>query len=219
MRDRNEESLLALAKLRRLPEDDSRVQLEWKGIIAEVQLQRDVTKLRHGEASGFKLELESWLDLLRPRYRRRTAIAMAIPFFQQFSGINAFVYYAPTLFKALGQSKHMSLILSGMINIGQLVGACVTTLYLDQMGRRKLAIGGGVAMGIPHAILAGLVGTFNTSWTSNPGPAWFGVALIYIYVIVYGLTYGPLGWTLPAEVFPNSVRAKGMSAVFTFQSR
>ena len=82
----------------------------------------------------------------------------------RFSGINAFVYYAPTLFAALGQDKDMSLILSGMINICQLVGACVTTIYLDQMGRRRLAIAGGIMMGIPHAVLAGLVGTFNSSW-------------------------------------------------------
>ena len=119
------------------------------------------------------------------------------------------MYYALTLFKALEQ-KSIWPILSGMINIGQLVGACVTTIYLDQMGRRKLAVGGDIAIGILLSMLAGLVGTFNTSWTSNPGPAWFGVALVYICIIMYGLTYGPLSWKLPAEVFPNSVRAKSV---------
>lgn len=71
---------------------------------------------------------------------------------------------------------------------------------LDKLGRRKLAIGGGIAMGIPHAILAGLVATYNTSWTENAGVAWFAVALVYIYVLMYSVTYGPLGWCLPAEV-------------------
>ena len=65
-------------------------------------------------------------------------------------------------------------------------------------------------MQIPHAILAGLVGAYNSSWQDHPGPAWFGVALIYIYVLMYSLSYGPLGWTLPAEVYPNAVRAKGV---------
>ena len=95
------------------------------------------------------------------------------------------MYYAPILFTALGQNHHMSLILAGMINIDQLVGAIPTILFLDKIGRRKLAIGGGIAMGIPHAILAGLVGKFNDSWTENPGPAWFAVALVYIYVLCY----------------------------------
>lgn len=210
MRDRNEESLQALSKLRRLPSDDPRVQLEWKGIIADVQLEREVTRRRHGTTKGIKVEVKTWLDLFKPRYRKRTAVAMAIPFFQQFSGINAFVYYAPTLFTALGQSGNMAIILSGMINICQLVGSTFTTIFLDQMGRRKLAIGGGIAMGIPHAILAGLVATYNSSWASNAGPAWFSVALVYIYVILYAVSYGPLGWTLPAEVWPNAVRGKGV---------
>lgn len=104
----------------------------------------------------------------------------------------------------------MALILSGIINIDQLVGASITTVYLDKIGRRKLAIGGGIGMGIPHAILAGLVGAYSTSWPAHPGPAWFGVALVYIYVLMYGLSYGPLGWTLPPEVYPNAVRAKGV---------
>lgn len=61
-------------------------------------------------------------------------------------------------------------------------------------------------MGIPHAILAGLVATFNSSWQDHPGPAWFGVALIYFYVLMYSLSYGPLGWSLIAEVRPYSHR-------------
>lgn len=57
-------------------------------------------------------------------------------------------------------------------------------------------------MGIPHAILAGLVARFNSSWQDHSGPAWFGVALIYFYVLMYSLSYGPLGWSLIAEVRP-----------------
>lgn len=93
-----------------------------------------------------------------------------------------------------------------MINICQLVGACIIITCLDKVGRRKLAIYGGIAMGIPHAILAGLVATFNSSWQDHPGPAWFGVALIYFYVLMYSLSYGPLGWSLIAEVRPYSHR-------------
>lgn len=126
------------------------------------------------------------------------------------SGINAFVYYAPTLFAALGLEHNLVLILSGIINICQLVGACIVLQVLDQVGRRKLAIGGGIGMAIPHIILAALVGTYSTSWQEHPGVAWFGVALIYIYVLAYSVSYGPLGWTLPAEVFPSTVRAKGV---------
>lgn len=93
-------------------------------------------------------------------------------------GINAFVYYAPTFFAALGQDYEMSLILSGMINICQFVAGIPTFLFLDKMGRRQLSIWGGVAMGIPHIIMAGIVSKYDNKWEDNAGMGWFGVALI-----------------------------------------
>ncbi|VUC20277.1 unnamed protein product [Clonostachys rosea] len=212
MRHRDDESLQALAKLRQVPTTDDRVQAEWKGIITEVRSQQEILSLEHPNSSGVALELQQWADLFRPRCLKRTAVALGIPFFQQFSGINAFVYYAPTFFKALGQDDNMALILSGMVNICQLIAGIPTFLYLDRMGRRKLAIFGGIAMAIPHLVMAGVVGKFDGKWAANPGMGWLGVALIYIYVLCYACSYGPLAWTLPAEVFPSSRRAKGVGA-------
>lgn len=94
MRHRDEDSLHSVAKLRRLPITDERVQLEHKGILAEVRMQDEVLKREHPRLIGKSIALEavSWLDLFKPRYLKRTIISIAIPFFQQFSGINAFVY-------------------------------------------------------------------------------------------------------------------------------
>ncbi|KAJ6185737.1 hypothetical protein N7519_007038 [Penicillium mononematosum] len=210
LRGRKEESLLSLAQLRRLPPSDETVQSEWRGIITEVRFQREIMHNQYPNTAPAMLELRGWLDLFRPRYLRRTAVAIAIPFFQQFSGINAFMYYAPTFYSRLGQSYDMSLILSGLVNVVQLVASVPTLLFLDGIGRRKLAIIGGVAMAIPHLIMAGIYGSFSDSWTSHKGVGWFGVALIYIYVACYAASYGPLAWVLPAEVFPSSRRAKGV---------
>ncbi|KAM5344354.1 hypothetical protein ACJ41O_012891 [Fusarium nematophilum] len=211
MRHRDQDSLRALEKLRRLPETDERVQQEWRGILREVEYQERALAREHGtDGNPVTLEFKQWGDLFKPRYLRRTVIALAIPFFQQFSGINAFVYYAPTFFAALGQSYEMSLILSGMVNICQFVAGVPTFLFLDNIGRRKLAIFGGLAMGIPHMIMAGIVAKYNNKWEDNQGVGWFGVALVYIYVLAYALSYGPLAWTLPAEIFPSSKRAKGV---------
>ncbi|EOO01019.1 putative mfs monosaccharide transporter protein [Phaeoacremonium minimum UCRPA7] len=213
MRHRDEDSLRALEKLRRLPASDLRIQTEWKGILREVKIQEFALQREHGSNTNpVVLEFKQWGDLFKPKCLRRTVVALAIPFFQQFSGINAFVYYAPIFFAALGQSYEMSLILSGMVNICQFVAGIPTFLFLDHMGRRKLAIFGGIAMGIPHIIMAGIVNKYNNKWENNPGMGWFGVALIYIYVLAYASSYGPLAWTLPAEVFPSSKRAKGVGA-------
>jgi MFS family permease len=116
-----------------------------------------------------------------------------------------------------------------MVNIFQFIGSVPIILYMDKFGRRRLAIFGGVAMGIPHIIMAGIVGRFSSNWPAHKGVGWFGVALICksfyfsfvscfastltstdIYILAYAMSYGPLGWVLPAEIFPSSRRAKGV---------
>ena len=122
MRHRDSDSLESLAKLRRLPQNDPRVQQEWKSIRTEVRFQEEILHREHPNSNAFTAELNQWIDLFRPKYLKRTIVALGIPFFQQvsnlcrthiticnthrffqFSGINAFVYYAPTFFAALGQ--------------------------------------------------------------------------------------------------------------------
>lgn len=90
MRQRDEDSLHALAQLRHVPATDDRVQAEWKGILTEVRFQQEILSQEHPNDNGIILELKQWGDLFRPRCLKRTAVALGIPFFQQFSGINAF---------------------------------------------------------------------------------------------------------------------------------
>jgi MFS family permease len=87
MRHLDQDSLKSLQKLRRLPATDHRVQQEWKGIISEVEFQERVLIRDHGANTNIVvLEFKQWGDLFKPKYARRTMIALAIPFFQQFSG-------------------------------------------------------------------------------------------------------------------------------------
>lgn len=72
----------------------------------------------------------------------------------------------------------MSLILSGVVNICQLVGNIPICLYLDRLGRRNLAVIGAFAMAVPHLIMAGLTGEYSSNWGSHRGVGWFSVALI-----------------------------------------
>ena len=83
MRGRNEESLAALAKLRRLPESDERVQTEWKGIMVEVRFQEEMLRREHPNSGALMLELKQWFDLFKPKYLKRTLVTIGIPFFQQ----------------------------------------------------------------------------------------------------------------------------------------
>jgi len=77
---RDSETLSVLAKLRQRPKSDSSVQQEWREIKVEVALLKDTST--------------SWMEMFHGRVRRRTTIGLGIMFFQQFSGINALLYYA-----------------------------------------------------------------------------------------------------------------------------
>lgn len=99
--DRQEDCLNSLSRLRRLSRTDERVQAEYHGILAEITFQRLVQEKQHPGATGLKLELLLWSDLFRYKCWRRTAVGVGVAVFQQFSGINAFIYYAPTLFSSV----------------------------------------------------------------------------------------------------------------------
>ncbi|KAI9733625.1 MAG: hypothetical protein M1834_003227 [Cirrosporium novae-zelandiae] len=81
---------------------------------------------------------------------------------------------------------------------------------MDLFGRRRLAIFGVLGMCIPHVIMAGIVGKYQGSWSSHMGVGWFGVALVYLYMMMYGLSYGPVWVTVPSEIFSSARRAKGV---------
>lgn len=184
---------------------------EWTGILAEVEFQHIIQERNHLGKKGLALEVATWLDLLKKRSWKRTAVGCGAAFFQQFSGINGFIYYAPSLFRSLGQSNEMSLILSGTLNILQLVAVVICFFIIDRVGRRPLAVYGGFGMVIPYVIMAILVGLYDKSWRTHVGAGWATTAMAHIYILVYGVSYSPLGWALPPEVFPNSSRAKGVA--------
>lgn len=208
---RDDEALTTLSKLRRLPTTDERVQTEWRGIMAEVEFQRVVEQKAHPGKTGFKLETLQWLDLFRKKTWRRTAVGTGVAFFQQFSGINAFIYYAPILFTSLGQDYEMSLILSGVLNIIQLLAVFICFFIIDRIGRRPLAIWGAVGEMAVYVVIAGLVGKYSSNWPAHTGAGWACVAMAFLYMLVYGVSYSPLAWALPSEVFSNATRAKGVA--------
>lgn len=123
----------------------------------------------------------------------------------------AFIYYAPTLFRSLGQTDEMSLVLSGVFNTLQILGVVFAFLLIDRVGRRPLAIGGGLGNLSCYIVIAALAGTYDGRWVDNANAGWACVAFAFLFIIIFGATYSPLGWALPSEVFPVSIRSKGVA--------
>ncbi|CAI7584624.1 unnamed protein product [Penicillium discolor] len=214
---RDEEALDSLCRLRSLPASDRRIRQELMDIQAEVRFHQQINRENHPDLQGgdtkssILQELSSWADCFRKGCWRRTHIGIGLGFFQQFIGINALIYYSPTLFATMGLDKSMQLIMSGVLNIVQLVGVTTSIWTMDVVGRRKLLLGGAALMAISHIIIAALVGIYSVDWPSHKAEGWTSVAFLLFYMLAFGATWGPIPWAMPSEIFPSSLRAKGVA--------
>lgn len=105
----------------------------------------------------------------------------------------------------------MALIMSGVFNILQLFAVFVCFFIIDSVGRRPLAIFGGFATTICYALISILAGLYEDSWAEHTAAGWACVAMAFLFIITYGVSYSPLGWALPSEVYTTSTRSKGVA--------
>lgn len=105
----------------------------------------------------------------------------------------------------------MQLLLSGIINCTQLVGVITSLWTMDRFGRRPLLLTGAGLMFVCHLIIAVLVGKFGGQWDNYATEGWVAVAFLFFYMFSFGATWGPVPWAMPSEIFPSSLRAKGVA--------
>ncbi|OKL61010.1 hypothetical protein UA08_03585 [Talaromyces atroroseus] len=216
-RGRDEEALAVLCTLRSLSSTDERVLREWCEIRSEAAYRKELSAERHpglqdsSYYSRVMIHVHSYLDCFRKGCWKRTHVGIGLMFFQQFAGVNALIYYSPSLFAAMGLDYEMQLDMSGVLNILQMA-ACFWSLWgMDRLGRRPLLLGGATCMAAAHLIIAALMGKYQNSWPTHRAEAWGCVAMLFFFMLTYGASWGPIPWAMPAEVFPASLRAKGVA--------
>ncbi|KAG7091343.1 hypothetical protein E1B28_010386 [Marasmius oreades] len=204
-----------LAKLRSRTQSDPLIHLELLEMRVEaVTIQRTFGGEMTSSVKGSNIyrELRTWGTLFEDRYRDRTWIGILMMVFQQWSGINALLYYGPTLVGSIGfTGDTTTLLVSGGIGIVQFFAVFPTISFIDQWGRKPLLKGGSIIMACSHSLISALVLMFHDSWSQNPIPTWMAVGCIYVFTAAYGLSFGPIGWVLPSEVFPLSMRSRGVA--------
>ncbi|KAG9520376.1 general substrate transporter, partial [Aureobasidium melanogenum] len=219
-RDRVDEALDVLAGIRRAPKDSEIVQLEFLEIKAQHMFEVDRSRAKFPQfqsgsfMDNFKLGFYDYASLFTNRsLRKRVFVAIFTMVFQQWSGINAILYYAAFIFQDLGLTGNTtSLLASGVGGILLMLATIPAVLYIDQLGRKPVLICGAIGMGISHIIVAALYGAFGPSgWKGHAAAGWVAVVFVWIYQINFGYSWGPGAWVLVAEVFPLGVRAKGVS--------
>jgi MFS family permease len=141
--------------------------------------------------------------LFQAKYRLPIFLAIAIGFFNQFSGINAILYYLNDIFAAAGFSKVSSDLQAVAIGFTNLVFTMIGMSIIDKLGRKKLLLAG--ALGTA-ACLAGVAAIFASGAYEN-----LLVWLLVGFIAFFAFSQGAVIWVYLSEVFPNLVRAKGQS--------
>nr|CAD91336.1 monosaccharide transporter [Glycine max] len=153
--------------------------------------------------------------LLKRKYRPQLIIgALGIPAFQQLTGNNSILFYAPVIFQSLGFGANASLFSSFITNGALLVATVISMFLVDKYGRRKFFLEAGFEM-ICCMIITGavLAVNFGHGKEIGKGVSAFLVVVIFLFVLAYGRSWGPLGWLVPSELFPLEIRSSAQSIV------
>lgn len=169
---------------------------------------------------------DPWRNLLRRKYRPHLCMAILIPFFQQLTGINVIMFYAPVLFNTIGfgsDASLMSAVITGSVNV---LATMVSIYGVDKWGRRFLFLEGGAQMLFCQAVVAACIGAkFGVNGTPGELPKWYAIVVVVFicaYVAGFAWSWGPLGWLVPSEIFPLEIRSAAQSVnvsvnmIFTF---
>jgi SP family galactose:H+ symporter-like MFS transporter len=152
-----------------------------------------------------------WSDLLIPAIRPALVIGIGLAIFQQITGINTVIYYAPTIIQSAGISSAAGAILAtagiGLVNV---IMTIVSMRLIDRAGRRPLLLTGIAGMIVSLAVL----GLAFRMMAANGALAWVAVVTLMAYVAFFAIGLGPIFWLLISEIYPLRVRglAEGTAA-------
>ncbi|KAM7257153.1 hypothetical protein ACFE04_012894 [Oxalis oulophora] len=154
-------------------------------------------------------------NLLKRKNRPQLVIgALGIPAFQQLTGMNSILFYAPVIFQSLGFGTGAALYSSIITGVALVVAALISMCLVDKFGRRAFFLEAGTEMIICMIIVAiTLALKFGSGVVLSKGIGVFLVIVICLFVVAYGRSWGPLGWLVPSELFPLETRSAGQSMV------
>lgn len=164
----------------------------------------------HAEKSDDTRTRKGWKELFSSSLSRAFIVGVGTSVFQQITGINTVIYYAPQIFQKAGfetaQTAIFATLLVGIVNVAMTV---VALWIIDKIGRRPLLIGGLLGMTLALAVLGG---TFVT------GGAHLGIVSVIglmVYIACFAVSWGPAAWLIISEIFPLGVRGRAVGiAVF-----
>lgn len=143
-------------------------------------------------------------NLLSKKYKLPVTLAVLFAIFNQVSGINAIIYYAPRIFEMAGLGAHTSLLSTVGIGMVNFTFTLIAIAFIDKIGRRTLMLIGSFGL----ILSLGLVS--STFYTGDFSDSAIIVYLMF-YIAFFAFSQGAVIWVFISEIFPNEVRAKGQT--------
>lgn len=157
----------------------------------------------------------SWRDLRKPGggIYGIVWVGLGLSIFQQFVGINVIFYYSNVLWEAVGFDESQSFLITVITSIVNIATTLVAIGLIDRIGRKPLLLIGSAGMAVTLTTMAII---FGTAEQINGSPHLGGVtgpiALVAanLFVVAFGMSWGPVVWVLLGEMFPNRLRAAAL---------
>jgi sugar porter (SP) family MFS transporter len=137
-------------------------------------------------------------------YRLPIILAVLIAFFNQVSGINAIIYYAPRIFEMTGLGESSALLSTAGMGIVNFIFTLLAMRFIDKFGRRTLMLIGSIGLIITLGLVSRAFYTESFGGMAVP-------VLLFIYIAFFAFSQGAVIWVFISEVFPNEVRAGGQA--------
>ncbi|KAB1199012.1 Sugar transport protein 7 [Morella rubra] len=165
------------------------------------------------EASELANSIENpFLNILDRRNRPQLVMAIFMPTFQILTGINSILFYAPVLFQSMGFGGNASLYASALTGAVLASSTLISIATVDRLGRRALLISGGIQMITCQVVVSIILALkFGKDQELSKGFSILVVLFFCLFVLAFGWSWGPLGWTVPSEIFPLEIRSAGQS--------
>ena len=203
-KDRAEEAYAILVKHHADGDpNDPLVQAEYFEIARTLRAEKEVA------AVGLKLFWKTRAN------RKRLAILISLAVFGQWSGNGLVSYYLIKILNSIGiKSQREQTMLNGVLTTVNYATGFIAALMTTKIGRRKMFVGGGIAMWVTFTSLAISVAVYNENGSTAAGKSALG--FIFIYYTAYNICLNPLLYLYPTEVLPFRMRAMGLSILVFF---
>ncbi|MGB0366972.1 MAG: sugar porter family MFS transporter [Flavobacteriaceae bacterium] len=175
---------------------------EAKAIIHQAYAKEDAHALIK-DISQKQNVIEENESIFKPKYRFILKLAFLIAFFNQFSGINAFLYYAPRIFEEGGLGESTALLSSVGIGLINLIFTLIGINLIDRLGRKTLMYIGSVGYIISLSLIAA---SFLLSWEGLALPIF-----LFVFIASHAIGQGAVIWVFISEIYPNHLRSSGQS--------